>query len=584
MARCRTAFVGTALMTAMINVLYLTGSFFMLEIYDRVIPSRSLPTLVGLVVLAGLLFAFQGVLDLIRSRILVRIGVYLDEAMSGRVFSALVKLPLKVGGRGDGMQALRDLDQVRGFLSGLGPTALFDLPWIPLYLGICFLFHPWLGLATLVGALILIALTLATDILTRMPAKRAQTFGATRNTFAEAARRNAEVLYAMGMNGRMVEIWGAANAGYRVNQQRTADIAGGFGAVSKILRMALQSGVLAIGAYLVIQQQATAGIMIAASIMTSRALAPAELAIAHWKGFVGARLGWRRLKDLLAALPLQPPVLALPAPAASLSVESVAVVPPGANRVVVQDVSFSLKAGAAVGVIGPSASGKSSLARLVVGIWLPARGKIRLDGAALEQWDPEALGQHIGYLPQDVELFAGTVAQNIARFTPDAKAETIIAAARAAGVHDVILRLTAGYETEIGEAGHLLSAGQRQRIALARALYGDPFLVVLDEPNSNLDAEGEQALTEAILGVRARGGVAVVVAHRPSALAGVDMVLVMADGRMHAFGPKDEVLAKVLRPPAAPVAPAAATPGIPAPAGPPSALRVVREAQAGASS
>src|SRR5215207_2850349 len=594
-ARCWHAFVGVGLMSATINLLYLTGSFFMLEVYDRVLPSRSIPTLIGLCVLALALYAFQGALDLIRGRILVRIGAALDHALSARVFGIVVRLPLHTRNQGDGQQPLRDLDQIRSFLSGAGPAAFFDLPWMPLYVGICFLFHPWIGWAALAGAGLLIALTLLTDGLTRAPAKSTVAHAQTRNVLAEASRRNAEVLQAMGMAGRMNALWAEANAQYMQSQQRTSDVAGGLGALSKVFRMALQSGVLALGAYLVIQQEATAGIIIASSILTARALAPVELAIANWKGFVAARQSWARLKELLARVPAQAPLMALPKPGMALTVESVAAVAPGQQKPLVQDASFALRAGSAVGVIGPSGSGKSSLVRLLVGVWTPARGKVRLDGAALEQWDPEALGRHIGYLPQDVELFAGTVAQNIARFEPAAQAEAIIAAAQAAGVHELILHLPDGYETQIGEGGLALSAGQRQRIALARALYGEPFLVVLDEPNSNLDAEGEHALTQAIVGVRSRGGVVVVVAHRPSALASVDWVLMMAEGRVQAFGPKDEVLSKVLRPVSAPAAfaggapapsrapgpapsPAAAsTAGASAPSGGLAGLRVVTE-------
>src|SRR6185369_12879799 len=300
--------------------------------------------------------------------------------------------------------------------------------------------------------------------------------------------------------------------------------------------------------YLVIQQQATAGIIIASSIIVARALAPVELAIANWRGFVSARQSWRRLSDFLAAMDKGEEPMALPAPKNALVVENVVGTPPGVQRVVVQDINFTLKAGQGLGVIGPSASGKSSLARLIVGVWLAVRGKVRVDGAALDQWSTAELGRHIGYLPQDVELFAGTVAQNIARFEPDAPSDAIIAASQVAGVHDMIVRLPEGYDTQIGESGAVLSAGQRQRIALARALYRDPFLVVLDEPNSNLDFDGDKALTQAIVRVRQRGGIVVVVAHRPSALAGVDMVLAMLNGRAHALGPRDEVLAKLFAP------------------------------------
>jgi ATP-binding cassette subfamily C protein len=544
----RVPLIGIGLITALVNVLYLTGSFYMLEVYDRVIPSRSVPTLVGLSVLAFAMYAFQGALDIVRARVLVRIGAALDANLSGRVYEAVARLPLRTPAVGDGLQPLRDLDQVRNFMSGLGPAAFFDLPWMPLYVGICFLFHPWIGVAALLGAVLLVLLTILTDAKSSGPARETVALGQRRNSIAESARRNAEVLQAMGMRSRLGSIWSETNDKYSKSQQLTSDVAGGLGAVSKVARMALQSAVLGLGAYLVIQQQVSAGAIIASSILTARALAPVEMAIANWKGFVAARQSWRRLRDLLSAVPPDSSRMALPAPVASLSVEGVAISPPGAQRLVVADTSFVLQAGQGLGIIGPSASGKSSLARSIVGIWAPVRGRVRLDGAALDQWSADDLGPHIGYLPQDVELFAGTVAENIARFAPEPDATAVIKAAKSAGVHELVLRLPEGYETQIGEGGAMLSGGQRQRLGLARALYGDPFLVVLDEPNSNLDGEGEQALTKAILGVRQRGGIVVIVAHRPSALAGVDTLLVLADGRVQAFGPKDEVMARVTRP------------------------------------
>ena len=404
LASCRGTFVAIGLISGMSNILMLTGSFFMLEVYDRVLPSHSLQTLVGLVVLAAGLFIMLGLLDMIRARILVRVGANLDESLSGRVYDTIVRLPLKDGNRGDGLLPLRDLDSVRSFLSGLGPIALFDLPWLPIYLIICFMFHPYIGLAALAGAVILGVLTFMTEVQTRGPAQEATGFAVTRNALADASRRNAEALTAMGMSGRFTALWSEANSKYMASQQRASDVAGGFGAVSKVLRMMVQSGVLAVGAYLVINQQATAGIIIAGSILSARALAPVDLAIANWRGFVAARQGWQRLTQLLALLPSQPEPVALPAPVKSFAVESVAVVPPGSDKAVVQDVTFSLQAGNGLGIIGPSGSGKSSLARLLVGVWNPARGRVRLDGAALDQWLPDTLGRHIGYLPQDVEL------------------------------------------------------------------------------------------------------------------------------------------------------------------------------------
>ena len=543
---CRGAFVAIGLMSGMSNILMLTGAIFMLEVYDRVLPSRSVPTLVGLIILAAGLYAALGLLDMIRARILVRIGWRLDEALSRRVYETIVALPLKVGRRNDGLQPLRDLDSVRGFLSGAGPTALFDLPWLPIYLVICFVFHPLIGLAALIGAIILAVVTLLTEIMTRQPSSAATNYGLIRNVLAETSRRNAEALTAMGMTGRIGALWSDANSKYLESQGRAGDVTGGFGSLSRVLRMVLQSAVLAVGAYLVIYQEATPGIMIAGAILSARALAPVDLAIANWRGFQAARQGWHRLTELLAMLPAPPKPMTLLPPTKSLFVENASVVPPGGDKIVVQDVSFALQSGNGLGIIGPSASGKTSLARMLVGVWRPVRGRIRLDGAALDQWSSELLGKHVGYLPQDVELLGGSVAQNICRFDPTPDPNAIIAAATAAGVHDLIVGLPQGYETPVGDGGAALSAGQAQRVALARALYGDPFLVVLDEPNSNLDAEGDEALSRAIQSIRSRGGIVVVVAHRPSAIANVELLLLMNQGRAQAFGPKEEVLARLL--------------------------------------
>jgi len=547
LASCRGAFVATGLISGTSNVLMLTGAMFMLEVYDRVLPSRSVPTLIGIAILVGGLYMTQGLIDLIRGRLLVRIGSVLDEAVSGRVFDTILRLPMKAARASDGLQPLRDLDSVRSFLSGLGPIALLDLPWLPLYIGICYVLHPWLGYTALAGALILTALTLLTEVLTRRPTKAAAKFAAARSELAQAGHRNAEAIVAMGMARRMVHRWAEANRQYMAGQLGASDVVGGLGAVSKVLRMTLQSAVLGVGAFLVIRQDATGGIIIAGSILAARALAPVDLAIAHWKAFVACRQSWGRLNKLLALLPPEQAPMLLPAPRERLTVESASGVPPGSSKLILQDVSFKLERGSGLGVIGPTGSGKSSLARLLVGVWQPVRGKVRLDGCTFDQWSSEVLGTHIGYLPQDVELLGGTVAQNIARFEPDADPQAIVAAAKAAGVHDLIIELGEGYETHVGERGETLSAGQAQRIALARALYRDPFLVVLDEPNSNLDAAGDEALTRAILGIRARGGIVVVIAHRPSAIAGVDLVLVLKQGRLQAFGPKGEILSKVLQ-------------------------------------
>ena len=547
---CRRIFWGLAGFSGLSNILMLTGSFFMLQVYDRVLPGRSIPTLIALLTLALALYVLQAGLDLVRNRISVRIGRYLDETLGLRVFDAMVRLPLKTRGDGDGMQPLRDLDQVRSFLASGGPTALFDLPWMPVYLGICFLFHFWIGVTALIGATVLVAITILTEIRTRGPAKAFARFAISRSSLAAEGRRNAEVLQAMGMRRQAAMRWREANQKYLAAHEAASDVASGLGGMSKAFRAILQSLVLAVGAYLVINQESTAGIIIAGSILTARALAPVELAIANWKGFVSARQSGQRLDQLLKLLPKEDEPLSLPPPTEELVVDQIQVAAPGSEKVILSDVLFRLRRGEGLGIIGPSGSGKSSLARALVGVWPQLRGRIKLDNASLDQWSSEALGRHIGYLPQDVELFNGSIAVNISRFDPMATPAGVLEAARAAGAHDLILSFADGYGTKVGEGGMSLSAGQRQRIGLARAFYGNPFLVVLDEPSSNLDSDGEDALTEAILGVRRRGGIVVIIAHRPKALDGVDRVLVLAEGKVQSFGSKEEVLRKVLRTPA----------------------------------
>ncbi|OJY63951.1 MULTISPECIES: type I secretion system permease/ATPase [unclassified Rhizobium] len=538
----RKAFVGIALSSAAINVLALTGSFFMLQVYDRVIPSHSLPTLLGLVVIVVTLYLFQGVLEFLRSMLLVRIGMSLDERLNRRVFGALLFLPTKRQTSDDGLQSVRDLEQIRSFLSGSGSTALFDLPWVPFYLILCFLFHFWIGFTALCGALLLVGLTVAAEMLSRRPALEAAKSSAARLGFAQAARRNWEAAVAMGFSGRLTEKWAVINDDYLRHQLTASTVIGALTIAAKVARMMLQSGVLAVGAILVIRQEATGGIIIASSILVTRALAPVELAIGQWKGFVAARQGWTRLAALLDVMPSERPAFALPPPSRELSVENISVSSPGSRDLILRNITFKVAAGTVLGVIGPSASGKSSLARTIAGLWPVAVGGVRLDRAALSQWDTDEFGRHIGYLPQDVDLFDGSIAENISRFAADMRTEPVIAAAKAAGIYDMIVKLPDGFDTKIGEGGSRLSAGQRQRIALARALYGDPFLVVLDEPNSNLDAEGEAALTSALAGVRERGGIAIVVAHRPSALAAADTVMIVAGGQVQAFGPKKDIL------------------------------------------
>jgi len=529
------------LTSCFVNLLALTGSFFMLQVYDRVIPARSLPTLVGLGIITLTLFAFQGVLELARSLVLARLGQSVDERFGPVVFRSFAAPPSRRNGEEAGMQPLRDIDMVRGFLSGPGPTALFDLPWMPFYLGLCLVFHVWIGAAALAGALILVLLTVLAELKTREPAQQAASIGVERMALAEATRRNAETVASMGFVRRLEDRWSEINLRYRQSQFRTVRITVSLSTLSRVVRLMLQSGVLAVGAVLVIRQEATGGIMIASSILVSRALAPVELAIGQWRGFAAARQGWSRLARLGDLAVSAGPEVQLPRPCETLIVDKLHLAAPGSSAAVVRGVSFEVKAGEAIGIIGPSASGKSSLARGLVGLWAPRLGSVRLDRASLSQWEPEALGRHIGYLPQEIGLFDGSIAQNIARFDRSATSDAIVAAARAAGVYDMIVQMPDGFDTEIGDQGAMLSAGQRQRLALARALYGDPFLVVLDEPNANLDTEGDAALTRAIEGICRRGGVAIVIAHRPSALAGVSKVLVLAKGQMQSFGPKQDV-------------------------------------------
>jgi ATP-binding cassette, subfamily C, bacterial PrsD len=545
---CRPAFVGVAVFSAVINILSLTGSIFMLQVYDRVIPSRSGATLVGLSLIALAAYLFQGALDAFRARMLARIGAKFDELLAARVFDTLTTFSLFGVRTGVTTQGIRDLDQVRSFLSGAGPTALFDFPWMPLFFVACFLLHPWIGVLTFVGGLALVSLTVLTELRVRNPSKSATMSGAARHTIVEMAMRNAETLKAMGMDRTLGERFAMANARYVDDGLSATDVSSTIGSAAKVFRAILQSAVLALGAYLAISNEMSAGGMIAAMILTSRALAPIEVAVAHWKSFVAARQGFERLEKTLKLVGSRDEQLSLPRPRAKLVVSDLSVGAPGQARPIIQNISFELSAGQGLGVIGPSASGKSTLARALIGVWSPSRGSVRLDGASLDQWDSSALGSHIGYLPQDIELFDGTVAENIARFGRDASPENVIKAARAADAHEMILQLPQGYNTKVGNAGAALSGGQRQRIGLARALYGDPFLVVLDEPNSNLDSEGEEALVRALHAVREWGGVVVLVTHRPTALAGVDQVAMMANGQIAAIGRRDEVLKAVLRP------------------------------------
>ena len=551
---CRRAFGSVALFSGMVNLLMLAGPLYMLQVYDRVLSSRSVPTLIALSIFLVGAYAFQGALDLIRSRVVVRSAAVLDQRLALAVHSAVIRLSVASRHPGDGPQPVRDLDAIRGFLTGAGPIAIVDLPWVPVFLTICFLIHPWLGVASTIGAVTLFTMTLLTERASRAPAKALAQDAGRRSIMVEAQRRGGETIMAMGMAGALGQRWAGVNNRYIAASASLSDVAGGFGSASKVLRLLLQSVILGLGAYLVIRQEMTAGAMVAASIMMGRALAPIETAIANWRAFIGARQAITRLSEALTRAAPKREVTSLPRPARSLEVEHVVMVAPGGTKPVVANVRFALKAGQAVGIIGPSGAGKTSLVRALVGIWRPAKGCVRLDGAALDQWDLDQLGQHVGFISQTVELFDGTISENIARMNVKPDADAVLRAAKAAGAHELILRLPNGYDTPIGEGGEALSGGQRQRIALARALYGDPFLIVLDEPNSNLDNEGEMALRQAIANLKTRGAIVVLIAHRPSVLAVCDHILVLANGEQKDFGSRDEIMQKMTRPVAAPAA------------------------------
>jgi len=546
---------GIAVFSGVINLLMLSGSLYMLQVYDRVIPSRSIATLLGLSLMVLLAYLMQGYFDALRARMLCRVATLFDAGLQDSIHTALATLPLRGVKPMLMQQPLRDLDQVRAFMSGMGPTAFLDMPWIPIFLVALFLFHPLIGLVALLGTISIVAMTLLNERLSRGAARTAMDTSAQRQVLADATQRNAEVVRALGMTERFGVRWSEVNERYLRENIRTADLQANLGAGAKVLRYVLQSGMLGVGAYLVVADRASGGIMVASSIMMGRALAPVEVALGSWKQLVAARQGIARLRDIckVTAKPAAPPV-ALPRPCRQLSVQAVTIVAPGTDKPIVSDISFSLEAGTGLALLGASASGKTSLSKVLVGIWPAARGIVRLDGAAIDQWRNEDLGRHVGYLPQDVALFDGTVAENICRFDERAESDAILKAARIAGVHDLILGLPEGYSTRIGQGGMSLSAGQRQRIGLARALFGDPFLVVLDEPNANLDADGENALSRAIKIMRHNKSIVIVVSHRPSALAALNMAMVLYNGNAIAFGTCAEIFSRVGGSAAPPVA------------------------------
>jgi PrtD family type I secretion system ABC transporter len=540
--------VGVAAFSGIVNLLTLSGSLYMLQVYDRVIPSRNVATLVGLSLIVLFAYVLQGYFDALRTRMMGRIGTLFDAGLQKPIYHALATLPLKGARPFLAQQPLRDLDQVRTFLSGIGPTAFLDMPWIPIFLIALFVFHPAIGVAATLGAASIIAVTLATERRAQGPARAAMETNAHRQVLADSTRQNADVIRALGMTDRFTERWLRGNDRFLEISIRTLDTHANLGSGAKVLRYILQSSMLGIGAYLVVIEQASGGIMIASSIMMGRALAPIEVALSTWKQLVAARQGVFRLREIIKATAQPPnPQVALPRPRRGLSVHDLTVFAPGTNRPIVTKISFALEAGMGLALLGPSASGKSSLARAMVGIWPAADGVVRLDGAALDQWHCDDLGRHLGYLPQNVALFDGTIADNIARFDASASSDSILEAAQMAGAHDMILRLPDGYATQIGEGGASLSSGQRQRIGLARAVFGDPFLVVLDEPDANLDVEGEKALLHTITSLRTAGRIPIVVSHRANVLSALNMAMLLYDGKLVAFGNRDQVFEQVAR-------------------------------------
>lgn len=537
--RLRRTFYGLGAFSGVINLLMLTPAVYMLQVYDRALVSSNVTTLLMLTVLVVGLYVLMALLEVVRSRVLIRVGNRLDMMLNKRVFGAAFERNLRRAG-GNPAQALQDLAQVRQFLTGNGLFAFFDAPWTPIFLLVIYLVHPLLGLITLIGSLILVALAYLTEITTRKPLAEANQASVMSGSFANNNLRNAEVIEAMGMLPAIRQRWFGNHLRILEMQTLASDRAAYINGTTRFVRITLQSLILGTGALLAIEGKITPGMMIACSILAGRALAPVELAISTWKQLLTSRASWGRLGGLLEDYPAQKQAMPLPKPVGMLSVEGAFVNAPGSPQVILRNIALHLAPGEALGVIGPSASGKSTLARLLVGVWPAQAGKVRLDGADVFQWNKAELGPWLGYLPQDVELFEGSIAENIARFG-EIDSDAVILAAKQAGVHEMILRLPQGYDTHLSADGGSLSGGQKQRIGLARALYGDPSLIVLDEPNASLDDVGEAALVQALLDLKRREKTLVLISHRPTVLNMVDKVLMLREGAVQMFGSRDEV-------------------------------------------
>jgi ATP-binding cassette subfamily C protein len=525
-----------------VNALMLTGPLYMLQVYDRVLGSGSEATLVALSVLVIGLFLAMGVLEYARGRVMAIVGARFQERLDRRVFAAAMRRSATLPNDPAAITAQRDLEAVRAFMASPVLLALMDLPWTPLFLAAIFIFHPLLGWLSIFGGAVLIAVTVLNQVLSRAPQKEAGSASLQSERTADQLKAEAETLQALGMSGAGFDRWQTARAAALAKGMAASDVAGGFTALTRTFRLFLQSAMLGLGAWLVLQHQLTAGAMIAGSILMGRALAPIETAVGQWAVAQRANEAWSRLAELLSKVPVPHPRTALPRPKAMLDVEGISVGPPGEQVALLRMVSFQLEPGQALGVIGPSGSGKSTLAKALTGVWRPLAGKIRLDGAAIDQYDPDVLGRLIGYLPQRIALFDGTIAENIARLDTQPDASLVVAAAKKADAHDMIVRLPHGYDTRVSASGGRLSGGQMQRIGLARALYGDPVLLILDEPNSNLDNVGSVALNTAIRTMKAEGRSVLIMAHRPAAIQECDLLLVLEDGMRRAFGSRDQVL------------------------------------------
>ncbi len=543
----RKVFWAVGLFSVLVNLLMLTGPLYMMQVYDRVLGSRSEATLVALSVLVTFLFLAMGLLDHARSRVMARVGAAMQDKLDRRVFAAAMKRLTLLPTDQVALAAQRDLEAVQRLWASPVLLSIFDIPFTPLFIAAIFVFHPLLGWLAVGGGVFLIAVTVLNQRMTQVPINRTNGLTLQAERISDLIKTEAEAVQALGMTGAAFERWHKARGAALAEGLQAGDLGGRFGSITKTFRMFLQSAMLGLGAWLVLKNQLSPGAMIAGSILMGRALQPIEQAVGQWATVTRAQEGTRRLAELLTRVPPEPQRTALPRPRAILDVSALSVVPPGETQAVLRGVSFQMGEGQALGIIGPSGAGKSTLARAIIGVWRPAAGKVRLDGASLEQYDPDVLGSYIGYLPQRVTLFEGTIAENIARLQPNPDSAKIVEAAQKAAAHDMILRLPEGYDTRVSALGGRLSGGQIQRIGLARALYDNPVLLVLDEPNSNLDNDGTVALNIAIRSLKAAGGSVIIMAHRPAAIQECDLLLVLEDGMRRAFGPRDQVLKEMVK-------------------------------------